>query len=59
MLNCKETAQLMSQALDRPLGWRERIALRLHLLICDGCRNAGKQLSFIRDACSAWMRRDD
>ncbi|MCK9285239.1 MAG: zf-HC2 domain-containing protein [Rhodocyclaceae bacterium] len=59
MLNCKEAAELMSQALDRELGVGERLSLNLHLMFCAGCRNARHQLSFIRDACAAWFRQSD
>lgn len=59
MLNCRQTSELMSQALDRRLGFRERLGLRLHLLVCNGCRNARKHLLFIRDACAAWLRHDE
>ena len=59
MLNCKQTAELMTQAMDRPLGLGERIGLWVHLLVCGGCRNAWKQFEFIRDACVSWVRRDD
>lgn len=59
MLNCKESVQLMSQAMDRNLSLSERFGLRLHLLFCYGCRNAQRQLEFIRRACEAWIRRDD
>lgn len=58
MLSCKESAELMSQGMDRSLGLRERITLRLHLLACYGCRNARQQLKFIRHACEAWIRHD-
>lgn len=50
MLNCKENSELVSQALDRPLGLRERLAMRLHLMMCRGCRNFEKQLAFLRKA---------
>ena len=59
MLSCKESAQLMSQGMDRSLGLRERIMLRLHLFACYGCRNAQQQLGFIRQACSSWIKRND
>ena len=59
MLSCKESAQLMSQGMDRSLSLRERIGLRLHLLLCYGCRNARQQLRFIRRACSNWIERGD
>ncbi|HLX81181.1 MAG TPA: zf-HC2 domain-containing protein [Burkholderiales bacterium] len=48
MLSCKETSRLLSQGEDRQLGFGERIALRVHLAICDGCRNASAQFRFLR-----------
>jgi hypothetical protein len=50
LLSCKEVSQLVSQGLDRRLGWLERARLRLHLLICDGCTNFNKQMQFLRKA---------
>ncbi len=50
MMNCKQATELMSQGQDRELSGRERLALRLHLLICKGCNNYNKQLAFIRQA---------
>jgi len=52
LLNCKEATRLVSQGLDRRLGLAERLALRLHLLICDGCTNFSKQVAFLRRALS-------
>lgn len=51
MLNCKQATRLMSQSQDRQLTLRERIGLRLHLLICGGCTNFNKQIGFIRNVC--------
>lgn len=48
MLNCKQTSELISQAIDRPLTPRERWNLRLHLWICAACRNFRKQLHWMR-----------
>ena len=50
MLSCKEATRLVSQGLDRELALGERIALRVHLAICAGCRNVDRQLSFLRRA---------
>lgn len=58
LLTCKQSAELMSQALDRHLGVGERLKLRLHLIFCNGCRNARQQFSFIRNACAVWIERD-
>jgi hypothetical protein len=38
----------MSEAQDRKLSVGERVPLRLHLFMCVGCRNYGKQLDFLR-----------
>ena len=50
MLSCKEASRLVSQGLDRNLGFGERIALRVHLAICDGCTNFKNQVAFLRRA---------
>jgi hypothetical protein len=51
MLTCKHATKLMSQSQDRPLTLRERIGLRLHLMMCSGCTQFERQLHFIRTAC--------
>ena len=50
MLSCKEVSRLVSQGLDRRLGFVERVRLRVHLLICDGCTNFKKHVEFLRKA---------
>ena len=50
MLSCKEVTRLVSQGLDRRLGFGERVRLRVHLALCDGCTNFKKQLGFLRKA---------
>ncbi|ANQ86025.1 zf-HC2 domain-containing protein [Azoarcus olearius] len=50
MLTCKEATHLISDALDRPLSWRERLKLRAHLALCSGCRAFRRQLDFLRSA---------
>ena len=41
---------MVSQGLDRELAFGDRIALRAHFAICQGCRNVSQQLSFLRRA---------
>jgi hypothetical protein len=50
MLSCKETTRLLSQGEDRELAFGERLALRVHLAICSGCRNVSAQFHFLRAA---------
>jgi len=49
-LTCKEVSHLVSQGFDRELGWGERMRVRIHLAICDGCTNFKKQMDFLRRA---------
>lgn len=58
MLSCNDATRLMSQEQDRPLGLRERIALRLHVLICDACRNYRRQMDVLRAACRRFRDGD-
>lgn len=50
IISCKESTRLVSQGLDRELALGERVALRVHLAICVGCRRAGRQMEFLRKA---------
>jgi hypothetical protein len=50
MLSCKEVSRMVSQGLDRELGFGERVRLRVHLAICNGCTNFRKQMDFLRRA---------
>lgn len=57
MLNCKQNTELLSQALDRTVTFKEKVAVRMHLLMCRGCRNFEKQLAFIRKAARELPRK--
>ena len=58
MLSCKEVTRLVSQGLDRRLGFGERLRLRVHLAICDGCANFRRQMIFIREAMARLVHSD-
>lgn len=38
MLKCSEIALLGSDYVDKNLDWKQALAFRLHLLICNNCR---------------------
>jgi hypothetical protein len=48
MLSCKQVSELVSQSLDRPLTRRQRIAVRLHLLVCIACARFKRQIVLIQ-----------
>jgi predicted anti-sigma-YlaC factor YlaD len=53
MLDCKDVSRLLSAGQDSELPASERARMRLHLVLCQTCRNVSEQLAFIRLA----MRR--
>jgi len=43
--SCKLATRLASEALDRPLGFFERLRLRLHLSMCNSCNDCEKEMN--------------
>ncbi len=54
MLTCKQASALVSQSLDRRLSWRERLGLRLHLVICAACARFARQVRLLHAAARAF-----
>jgi hypothetical protein len=50
MASCKEVTRLVSQGLDRNLSLGERVAVRVHFLVCKHCANVSRQMEFLRRA---------
>lgn len=48
MKNCREVTRLFSEGLERPLSLGERAHLKLHCMMCVGCRNFGDQMQDLR-----------
>jgi hypothetical protein len=48
--SCREATRLQSRAMERPPGFRQKIGLRIHLLLCRWCRRYGRQIAFLRNA---------
>lgn len=44
MLKCRDVVAEADALLDSQLGWRRRLALKLHLFICVDCRRYVRQL---------------
>jgi hypothetical protein len=50
MLNCNDISKLISRSLDERLNWRQRLAIRVHLLYCKWCRRFAIQARTLRAA---------
>jgi hypothetical protein len=48
MLTCKDASHLASHRQDRPLSFRERWGLRIHLWMCGNCRRVERQIGLMR-----------
>lgn len=59
MLNCQGATRLLSQAQEQKLGLQERMALQMHLAMCSGCRNFGKQMHTLRQITRAYAQGAD
>jgi len=58
MLSCQQTSLIVSQSYDRRLLWRERIGMRLHLMLCAACANFKRQVDFLRKALRHYAQQE-
>lgn len=57
-ITCQHASRLLSQEMERPLPWAQRVRLRLHLLACDACTRVSRQFAALRLAMRTWRERD-
>jgi predicted anti-sigma-YlaC factor YlaD len=58
MLTCQEVTAKASQSVDGELGVRDRIAVRLHLMMCVKCRLYYKQFKALVTSLSGGTRTE-
>ena len=56
---CKETTELASRAMDERLSFVDRVAMRLHLAICENCARFARQLQDMRRLFQSETTADD
>lgn len=49
-INCRQAHWLLSRERDAPLRWSERLALGLHLRVCDWCSIVRRNFAFLSQA---------
>ncbi|MFZ5503286.1 MAG: zf-HC2 domain-containing protein [Pseudomonadota bacterium] len=59
MLNCRDATRLMSEAQERGLPLKERVALGLHVAMCKGCHNFRVQMDALRKTARAYAKGED
>lgn len=58
-LTCKQASRLISEEMERRLSFAERVALRLHVRICDACARFTRQMQFLRRALQRFPGPDE
>jgi len=56
MRSCRDVTRLVLESQDRPLRPLESMSLRMHWLICDGCRRFRDQSRFMKQAMDSWRQ---
>jgi len=51
---CREVAALLVAREDRQLGVADRLALRIHMVICDACPKFERQMLTMRNGLRQW-----
>ncbi|NMM36933.1 MAG: zf-HC2 domain-containing protein [Glaciimonas sp.] len=59
MLNCQQVTRLYSESQERALTLQERMSLKVHVMMCSGCRNFGKQMHTLRHIAHTYAKRPD
>lgn len=59
MRSCKEVTTLLIAREDRALPWQERVALRMHMVICQACPRFERQVLTMRNAMRQWRHYTD
>jgi hypothetical protein len=57
--NCREVTELVLAGEDRRLGLVERLAVRVHLRICQACPKFTRQVALMRQALPRWRAYRD
>lgn len=56
MMNCKQATRLISESQDRALSLSEKMVLKMHVLMCAGCKNFSLQIPFLSQAMKAYAK---
>lgn len=59
MMNCQQATRLISESQDRTLSLSEKMTLKMHVLMCAGCKNFSLQIPFLSQAMKAYAKGVD
>ena len=56
MMNCQQATRLISESQERPLSVAEKLSLKMHVMMCSGCKNFSLQVPFLSQAMKAYAK---
>ena len=56
---CSEVTSMLVAREDRPPDWGDRVALRIHLAICNTCPDIERQILTLRQSLQNWRQSAD
>ncbi|GIX23546.1 MULTISPECIES: zf-HC2 domain-containing protein [Caldimonas] len=59
LLTCVQATRLMSEAQERELAFTERLPLKVHVMMCSGCRHFQTQMGVLRRLARAYAQGQD
>lgn len=59
MMNCQQTTKLISESQERALSLPEKMSLKVHVMMCSGCKNFSLQMLFLSKAMKAYAKGFD
>lgn len=59
MMNCQQATRLISESQERALTVPEKLTLKMHLMMCSGCRNFSLQVPFLGKTMRAYAEGKD
>lgn len=54
MMNCQQATKLISESQERALSMPEKVSLKVHVMMCSGCKNFSLQVPFLSKAMKAY-----
>ncbi len=55
-MNCQQVTRLLSDAQERKLSLQDRAALKVHVMMCSGCRNFAQQMDTLREIAHSYAK---
>lgn len=56
MMNCLDATRLISESQERRLSVPEKVTLKVHVMMCSGCKNFSLQIPFLGKAMRAYAQ---